>query len=174
MALKVAIVGLWDQTRHQAPWDDPEWELWGLPWDREGWPKFTRTFEPHDDWQTASGLPDYAEKLANCAGLYMQDKYLPNATRYPFEDVAETTGDDAWESSISYALALAIHEGAAEIGIYGVAMEAGSEYAHQRANLLYLIGFARGKGIKVHVPKESPLFKHSGDSGYKGRYGRIG
>jgi hypothetical protein len=52
-----------------------------------------------------------------------------------------------------------------------VDMRADEEYSYQRANCEYLIGLARGKGIKVHIPEVSPLLKFSGFDGYKGRYG---
>ncbi len=89
----------------------------------------------------------------------MQEKYFPNVEKYPFRQVAETIGEYYYNSSIAYAMALAIHEGAEEIGIYGVDMKADDEYGYQRPNMEYLVGLARGKGIKVHIPKESPLCK---------------
>lgn len=175
--MKVAIVGL-AASADLAPWDDPAWELWGLPWDAEHWHAYCRTFEMHQ----LSMLADYPntdrhiERLKECRDLYMQDAYpeIPGAKRYPFEAVSATTGDDHWGSSLSYALALAIHEGAEDIGLWGV--DAADEYRFQRENLLYLIGFARGRGIKVHLPESSPLceFQSAPHFPYVGRYGWLG
>jgi hypothetical protein len=77
---------------------------------------------------------------------------------YPFDQVAATTGA-YWNSSIAYMLALAIHEGAEEIAIYGVDMKGDDEYGYQKPNMEYLIGLAIGRGIKVTIPDASPLLK---------------
>ncbi len=45
--MKVAIIGLAQSTHDDAPWDDPEWEKWGLPWDHN-WAMLDRFFEMHD------------------------------------------------------------------------------------------------------------------------------
>lgn len=175
MVLKVAIVGLSQSSRHLAPWGKSDWELWGLAWDTERY-RMHRTFEMHElpqlkNYKTAA----YIEELQYSPRLYMHDAYLeiPGSIRYPFEDVAGTTGD-YWCSSIGYMLALAIHEGAEEIAVYGVDMRGTEEYAYQRPNCEYLIGLARGKGITVHIPDQSPLCKFVSDPdfAYVGRYGR--
>lgn len=187
MGLKVAIVGLSPATHGLAPWEDKEWELWGLPWDAFGWPYFSRTFEMHDmrllKSEHSQRRADYFEHLGNCNGLYMQEDYpeVPNAQRYPFESVARTT-TDYFNSSIAYAMAMAIHDGAEEIGIYGVDMKGDDEYGYQKPNLEYLIGLARGLGVKVHVPDQSPLLKFNAvgikfyehTPTYVNRYGWLG
>lgn len=176
MGLKVAIVGLSQSTRHLAPWKDAQWHLWGLAWDTSRY-DFHRVFEIHDyeDLQaTYPNLGAYLEKLQHLDSVYMAGAYLPNAIVYPFDEVAQTVGD-YWCSSIAYMLALAIHEGAEEIALYGVDMRGDDEYGYQKPNCEYLIGLARGKGIKVHVPEASPLCKHVSppDRDYRGRYGRT-
>lgn len=45
-------------------------------------------------------------------------------------------------------------------------MAADDEYGYQRPNCEYLIGLARGRGIKVVIPDESPLCKFQ-DTGIK-------
>jgi hypothetical protein len=181
MGLKVAIVGLAESSRHLAPWGSDEWELWGLAWDSERY-RFHRAFEMHDmETMKTSGasiyrdLPEYFERIGFCRRLYMADAYpdVPTAERYPYEAVADVCGA-YWESSIAYALSLAITEGAEEIAVYGVNMKADEEYAYQRPNMEYLIGVARGRGIKVHIPECSPLMKFSGFDGYHGKYGWRG
>jgi hypothetical protein len=181
VGLKVAIVGLAESSRPLVPWGSDEWELWGLAWDSERF-KFSRVFEMHDMQTMKScgasiyqNLPDYFDKLDCCARVYMAADYteVPTAERYPYERVAEVCGA-YWESSIAYAMSLAITEGAQEIAIYGVNMKADEEYAYQRPNLEYLIGVARGKGIEVHIPECSPLMKFSGFDGYHGKYGWRG
>lgn len=178
MALKVAIVGLSPTSHHLAPWTDPAWELWGLAWDVDRL-RLHRTFEMHDMRliKAAEGSCEYLRRLAECSRLYMQEAYaeVPGAQSYPFAEVAETTGA-YWCSSIAYAMALAIHEGAEEIGLYGIDMRGTEEWGYQKPNMEYLIGLARGKGIKVHIPEQSPLVKFVSDPdfAYAGRYGWLG
>jgi hypothetical protein len=174
--MKVAIVGLAPTSHYLAPWNDPEWELWGLPWDADRL-RFHRTFEMHDMAALSKfygdKLPGYLERLKDCASLYMQEACQEvGAQRYPLEEISKTCGD-YFSSSIGYMLAMAIHEGAEEIGIYGVDMKAEDEYGYQKPNTEYLIGLARGKGVKVFIPEQSPLCKFGGQFGYVGRYGRT-
>jgi hypothetical protein len=175
MALKVAVIGLAADSHDEAPWDDPSWEKWGLAWDGH-WPYLQRTFEMHEPSELKSRMKaDYIDSLQHRTRLYMQEQYpeVPGCERYPFEEVAKTCPH--WHSSIAYIMALAIHEGAEEIGLWGVQMEAKDEYGYQRPNMLYLIGLARGRGIKVHLHETCPLFKYVGpaDCNYTERYGKI-
>jgi hypothetical protein len=183
MGLKVAIVGM-SQTAHDAPWGT-DWEMWGLPWHDAYWVQMDRHFEMHDirllESEHSKRDEGYMDRLKGFKTLYMQEAYLPNATPYPFDEVAKTTGR-YWNSSVAYAMALAIHEGAEEIGIWGVDMKGSSEYGYQKPNMEYLIGLAMGKGIKVYVPDASPLLKFN-ETGigfydhmpvYVERYGWLG
>ena len=45
--MQVAIVGLAPSTHDQAPFEDPEWETWGLAQDNESYPYLGRAFEMH-------------------------------------------------------------------------------------------------------------------------------
>jgi hypothetical protein len=67
------------------------------------------------------------------------------------------------ESSIAYMVAQALLElkPVDRIAIFGVDLHCESEYAYQRPNLEYLIGLARGKGIKVYIPPQSALCSHA-------------
>jgi hypothetical protein len=159
VGLKVAVVGLSDSWR-QAPWDERGWELWGLPWHEGQWPHMHRLFEMHDlrllRSEHCKRPEGYMERLRECQPYMQHDSEY--GKRYPFEEVAKTTGY-YWNSSIAYALAMAIHEGAEEIGLWGVDMKADDEYGYQRPNVEFLIGLAIGSGIKVHIPETSPLLK---------------
>jgi hypothetical protein len=104
----------------------------------------------------------------------MPGPYLTDAEVYPFDEVEQTTGD-YWCSSIAYMFALALHEGAEEIALYGVDMRGDNdEYAYQRPNMEYLIGLARGRGVLVTLPDACSLCKFVSphDRDYDGRYGR--
>lgn len=159
--MKVAVVGM-SASCADAPWDDASWEKWGLPWHEVYWYQMQRHFEMHDmrllESEHSDRPADYLERLKECERLYMQEAYFHGATRYPFDEVAKTTGE-YWNSSIAYAMALAIHEGAKEIGVFGVDMSGDDEYGYQKPNMEYLIGLAIGRGIKVHIPEASPLLK---------------
>lgn len=158
--MKVAIIGLSPATHDLAPWCDPTWQKWGLPWDEGYWCRMDRLFEMHDMRLLESEhckRPDgYFDRLKECQPYMQTDSEFGKA--YPFDEVAKTTGY-YWNSSIAYAMAMAIHEGAEEIGLYGVDMKGDDEYGYQKPNMEYLVGLAIGRGIKVHVPDASPLLK---------------
>jgi len=73
--------------------------------------------------------------------------------------IKDSTEEPYLSSTIAYELALAIHEGFAEIHIYGVDLNTESEYAWQKPGVEYLIGVAVGRGIKVVIPDNCALLK---------------
>ena len=145
--MKVAIVGL-GPSHDDVPWK--EWETWGLPWD--AWsPRYDALFEMHDRslFETRSG--SYTDDLITSnIPTYMQKKHgdIPMSREYPLRKVSALVGD-YYGSSIAYMIALAIYLDYSEIGLWGV--ELSNDYDHQRPNLEYLLGFAKGRGIKVNV-----------------------
>jgi hypothetical protein len=79
---------------------------------------------------------------------------------YPFKEIVEEFGTDYFSSTVAYAIALAIHRGAAEIEMYGVTLEVESEYREQKACVEFWAGFANGRGLKVTAYGEhTTLFK---------------
>jgi hypothetical protein len=68
---------------------------------------------------------------------------------YPLDEIVEKFGSKYFTSSIAYMLALAITKKPEEINIWGIDMEQGTEYAHQRPCVLYWIGQAEARGITV-------------------------
>lgn len=195
---RVAVVGLAPTTHDDAPFDDPTWEKWGLPWDERSWPFLDRCFEIHPLEllrEKEAMRPTYYEgRLRNLdVPLYMQEAYpdIPNAIEYPVNKVIQSLRMDYFNSSIAYILALAIAEEVDKVGIWGVDMadlegEPGdpsyiSEFSYQRPNMEYLIGFAKGKGIDLYIPPESPLTRFHGEGiplgtmypSYPKRYGYL-
>lgn len=169
---KVAIVGRCFSTRRDAPWDDPSWEKWSLGWDPVS-PLTQRIFELHKNFRMFLGTQEEGD--FHVAGLrmsktpiYMLERHedIPASVRYPMEDVHALIGSATGkrtpylESSIAYMLALAILERVDRVGIWGVDLHCDSEYAFQRPNLEYLIGLARGRGMKVFIPPYSALLTH--------------
>jgi hypothetical protein len=189
---QVAVVGLAPSTHDDAPYEDPDWEVWGLPWDEERWPYFDRLFDIHPLECIRAATPSfyrygYEDRLKEIRHLYMQEAYrdVPNAIEYPLSEVSALVGD-YYNSSIAYMLALAIFEEYDKIGIWGVDMaEQGEpghadEYRDERPNCEYLLGFAKAKGIEIYLPDECPLLKFGGSfplgtviPNYGHRYGYL-
>tara|TARA_R100000656_G_C3928325_1_gene124266 strand:- start:251 stop:829 length:579 start_codon:yes stop_codon:yes gene_type:complete len=171
----IAILGLAPSTHDDAPFTDPDWEVWGLPWD-EGWfLGCSRLFDIHPLECIREAIPSfyphgYEDRLRGLGvPLYMQKAYpdIPNAIEYPLKNVSSLVGD-YYNSSIGYMLALAIFEGVDKIGLWGVDMDGpgepghANEYRDERPNCEYLLGFAKARGIEIYIPEESPLLKFHG------------
>lgn len=164
---KVAIMGKCSNSRADAPIDLADWEVWALAWDLL--PRADRHFEMHDYWRNFLGGGDAAQKHKEwmqgvTVPVYMLkvEPDIPMSVEYPMEEVRKTFGATCYgtaylESSIAYMMALAILENVDQIGIWGCDLATGGEYAYQRPNMEYLIGYARGRGIKVYVPPQNYL-----------------
>jgi hypothetical protein len=186
---KVAIVGFADGHRHLAPFDDGEYDIWGINrlhavqegrWDSwyeihplhvydEDTPenvahrKFLMTF-PGPVWLRPADV-----------GVYN----IPNARPYPVDHIVRKFGH-YFNNTISWLLAHAIDLEYETVAIYGVDMAqdsqlGGGEYSHQRPSCEYFIGVARGLGIEVEIPEGSDLLKTTHlygieeTDGYRGR-----
>lgn len=174
---KVCIVGSASTSESDAPYEDGSFELWGL-----GWRLYRRIdvlFDMHPLGPHRKNVPfeDYSGYLAGTKKpvfLVRAEDDIPNSLTYPLPEVLECLrdGDLDWNpayfvSSIAYQIGLAITIGYKEIHLYGCDMVVDSEYGHQKPNCEYLLGFARGKGIKVVLPKVSAMCKHGYLYGYQ-------
>lgn len=178
---KVAIVGFAETTRLKAPFHDQSWEIWAMNQLYRFIPRATRWFEihPHEGPHSylADAVPgtDYAKWLAECPiPVYMvsHKPEFPTSVTYPFRQMIEEFGledirPDArdkgyFHSSVDYMIALAISEGFQEIGVWGVDMTHDSEYGYQKPSGSFWLGVAKGRGIKLTLPKESALLKNEG------------
>jgi hypothetical protein len=83
---------------------------------------------------------------------------------YPVDTIIKFFKTDYFSNTVDYALALAIYNGYTEIGLYGINMLRGSEYAYQKAGVEFWIGQAMGRGIKVtnHSPISTILKTRNG------------
>ena len=144
--------------------------FWNDPKHRERHAKaFGMDFPSYLHWLNANGVPVVVSEDA---------PELKNAVVFPREAVlslvggsnaidpdrrnARRSGEPYLESTFAYMLAYAIHlhaegEPITRIGLWGIDLDSASEWAYQRPNAEYLIGFARGRGIDVHIPKEAHL-----------------
>jgi hypothetical protein len=179
---KVAIVGKAPSSRSLAPYQDKSWEIWGLGDLWRHIPKWDRWFEMHDTeagkkrWQ-----PDHLEFLKKQENLYVAHPTpeLPNAKLYPKDEVLAKFFP-YFNNSVSWMIALALHEGITHLGLWGVDMAqsdpatgANGEYEHQRPSCEFFVGVAAGMGVQVMVAAESDLLKtprlygfetHTGDA----------
>lgn len=178
MRTKVALVGFASSYK-DAPYSDESWEIWGL---NEAWkyfPRWDRWFEMHK--REVFAKEGDRDQAAHVAWLQNQDGQRPIYMLQPFDDIPGSVAfpidaltdrffpgqpSGYWTSTISYMLALAIAEGFSEIGLYGIDLASHVEYANQRPAAEYLIGVARGMGIKVTIADGSALLKAPARYGY--------
>lgn len=188
---KVAIVGFASSSRDQAPYDDQSFEIWSLNHAHQFIRRWDRWFQIHPTTKASADVAragqvssgdEHGQWLTAQDGsnpVYMQDHYeeIKASVRYPREEInkwfEEQGGKvpgffatDYYTSTISQMLALAIYEGFSEIHLYGIDLLQEEEYFYQRAGCEYLIGFARGRGAKVYIPKSSALCKAGYVYGY--------
>jgi hypothetical protein len=179
---KIAIVGCSD-TKHFAPHNDPSWEMWGMNNAYNHIPRRTGWFEIHPikfkdgkyfrrklirpgvfEWSNEFRGQPMEKYIQDLSGLdvpvYMQQHWdaIPKSVPYPLQDILSRFGN-YFTNSVSYMIALAIMQGATEIGCYGVDMATGSEYGPQRPSCEYFLGIAVGLGIKITIPKQMDLLK---------------
>lgn len=165
-------------THSLAPFRDSNWEIWGMPWCR--YPRLDRAFEIHaasffetkaDTWFTgrkweARFRKDHPGVEVWCDPSRMDA--FENPVSFPLEEVKRGLAIPYLENSIAYMVALALHEGRTEIGLYGVHLFAGPEAELSLGSVAYLVGVANGRGIKITIPPGSPLFMSNYTAG---RYG---
>lgn len=164
--LKIAIVGTAPSSRSLAPVDDPSWTIWACSAGNQGmlsrvdawfeihsnllWPEHEHFGRPYIEWLKQQSFP-----------IYMQDNsIIERATPYPLKEIIAEFGHQGrffYTSSFAWMMAMAIKQGAKEIGLWGVDMASRDEYILQRSGGHFFIGEAIRRGIVVHIPKESDL-----------------
>lgn len=171
---KLAIIGLHPDGVARAPTQG--WERWSLPW--RSTPPADRYFDIHhpDRWLHYGG-PDYARKLARLrVPVVLRDVHpdVPNGEVYPLRTVEKLVGQHL-SSSIAFMLGYAVLRHRTHplttVGIWGVELAHGTEYASQRPDVLYLIGWLRGAGVTVTTPGNCRL--HPGVTAYGGPLGET-
>ena len=169
---KVAIVGFADGHRHLAPFDNPEFEIWGLNRLHAALPgRYDRWLEIHDIgmYLGDKGQPvdtEHLEFLRSFAGpVYLRPQDMgrvmcPSAVPFPVASALRDFGS-YFTNSVSYMLALGIAMQFKEIHLYGVDMAVDqlftAEYRQQRPSCEYFMGIAIGRGIKIYKPPGSDL-----------------
>jgi hypothetical protein len=111
----------------------------------------------HEKWSVGSAFPSYGSRidLYFCFHDEPVDIFIKSEigffdkSSYPLDKVIRYFGSQYFTNSISYMLALAIKKKAKEINLWGVDCDATGEYAFERPSILYWIGQAEARGIKV-------------------------
>jgi hypothetical protein len=93
----------------------------------------------------------YEKELSRESRKRANEKGIPyiDLASYPIDKILNYFHVDYFTCTVDYAIALAIYRGFQEIGIYGVSMIGGQEYAYQKPGVEHWIGQAMGRGIKI-------------------------
>ena len=163
--MRVALVGTCPSSRMLAPYTNGDYEIWACsPGNAFGLlPRVTRWFEIHGDlgWQESGswGASKYVDWLNKQDFLiYAQNQdYIKKAIPYPLDEMIAKHSLYFFTSTFAYMMALAIAEGATEIGLYGIDMTLPGEYADQRPAMQHFIVMCMAMGIKIGAPDESDI-----------------
>ena len=151
----------------KAPFGDPSWEIWGVSSRHKHVTRANRWFELHrldgedQNWarQWRAALKGFTGDIPELLMLYPEPDLAPKVTQYPYQRIIDRFGSFFNTSSFSWMMGLALDEmvpqgtvakpGECEIAVYGVDMEYGTEYRHQRVGLRHYIDVARVLGVSV-------------------------
>jgi hypothetical protein len=159
--------------RQEAPLDDPSWTVWALnlvtPFDSQGRLRADVWFDLHQ--RKAQSADDMRWIRACPFPMYVPPDlaYAPkHAVRFPLEEIEAQMGE-YWACTFAYQIALALYEGATDIGLYGVELAFGSdrERTVEWANTAYWVGRAEERGITIHLPRRSTLGRHPARYGFE-------
>jgi len=162
---KLAIVGTAPSSINLAPYNNPDYEVWGLNGvygyiDFPNITNITRWFDIHSlECIREVYQDDFYKKLT--IPIYMQEVFpdYPSAVKYPLNEILQKFPHRYFTNTVSWMIALAIYEGYEDISLFGVDMATSGEYAYQRPSCEYFIGYCEGMGIKFYLPDESDLLK---------------
>jgi len=176
---KLAIVGCSD-SKDQAPFDDQDYEIWGVNNLFYHIPRYDRWFEIHHitfDGRNYSrrGSKDFRGQSVDAyiadlgkmkCPVYMQKQWpgIPSSVPYPLKKIMDIFGD-YFTNTVSYMIALGIWMEFEEIGVWGVDMAVDTEYHFQRPSCELFIGFfngmchAQGRKTRIYIPPTADLCK---------------
>jgi len=174
----VAIVGFEEQNGQTAPYDDPDWDVFGfnmanrLGFMRDSHDRFRadRWFDLHEEH--AQSEKDMAWINACPVPIYLPSRFgsNPHAEVFDLEAIeaeilskyGRIVRTDYFASSFALAFAMALSEGYTTIGLFGVSLDWGRERVVERGNLEYWIGVAEGLGVTVVLGERVKLCTHPG------------
>lgn len=148
-----------------VPFDDLDYEIWGLNALQPVITRWDRWFELHNDWreQERMGRETYLEWLHRDHGrpIYMiaPCSEIPNSVAYPLREIQWTYPHAYFCNSLAYMIALAIHEQVDEIYLYGMNETDRARTERAWRNIEFWLGIAVGRGIGVWVHPASELLR---------------
>lgn len=164
--MKIAVLGSHPATVYNAPWGDPDWQIWACSphnFERRDLPRVDAWFEVHNPAPHPTRSDMYLEfvrSLTPVLPVYMRDRSKhPLAIQYPEQEMKAEFPEPWFTSSIAYILAYAIMKKPEAIGIWGILQESESEYAYQRCGTQSFLWEAHKRGIDVLVPSICTLFE---------------
>ncbi|KKM21824.1 hypothetical protein LCGC14_1631510, partial [marine sediment metagenome] len=158
MKKKVAIIGC-GLTRQDAPYDDPEWEIWGC--NEMSIERADRWFELHPMTVQNEAELKWLEECDQKLYLLKKKKELRTSITYPLSAICDSLkmARAYFTCTFAYEIALALYEGFTTIGLWGVNLPLGSprERIFESRCVEWWIGFAQGRGVEVIIPKGDML-----------------
>ncbi|MFQ5482926.1 MAG: hypothetical protein ACE5ER_09220 [Nitrospinaceae bacterium] len=153
-------------TPHKAdaPFNDPDWEIWGVGrWSKEV-TRWDRWFEIHDLSTLHIEYDTHLKYLADSGKpIYLHEPTpkVPNGIVLPREEIKRRAcGSEFLSSTMAWMQAFALLIGQAQtIGLWGVDMASTEEYQEQRAGCKHWIHVALIMGREVIVSRHSDLLK---------------
>jgi hypothetical protein len=175
---KLAIVGTHAHTRDLAPYDDPSFDIWVFneagnhDWCKR-WDAVFQMHEPEIYKGVNTKDPHHWEWLQKRHGkpIYMQelDPDVPDSVRFPLEHAIEIAGFRYFTATLAYTAALAILQGYTQVDVFGVELDANTEYTSQAECWRFWVGVMIGKGIDVRLHSGRKLFEAT-LYGYEGAF----
>lgn len=175
MRYKLAIVGAENQTRGNAPFDNPDYDLWTFSdWLTADWMRrCDAVIEVHAPavYRKHPRTPEYWQALRTTkTQVYMcpvVDPKVPAAIEYPLDgilDMLAGTNCSApikpFNCTLAYALALGVFKEYQVIDVYGVELANNGGYSKQSSDFAFWVGFAAGRGIAVNINCSGGMFSH--------------
>lgn len=176
MNSKVAIVGAEAKTRDKAPYNDLSYDIWSFSdWVCSDWLKRCNALiEIHTaiQYMQHPRTDEYWDVLQEIQfPVYMYpiaDPRVPGSKPYPLEGVLSMLGASTemgkklkpLNSTIAYAIALAIFQGYDVVEIYGAELANTGEYMSQTGTFAFWNGVAVGRGVELRLNCSEGLLVH--------------
>jgi len=165
---KICITGT-TPSRMQAPFDDPSWnppngEIWTIGPGGHNVTKWHALFEIHGPTTWPIEFAPYLE----CLKTTQAPKRVftttavpewPTNVVLPKERYYEKYGKVWFSSSIAWCIVQAVEEGATDVGLYGIDLEAGEEYIAQWIGCRHFIDMFTAQGVTFHMPDGCGLMR---------------
>ncbi len=160
---RVSIVGMAPGSCNDAPFNEPDVEIWTVNEGYRMFPRVTRLFEIHNRKYLTQKIrnPQHLQWLQKNVDVpvYMLERFddIPKSIEFPYRDIIKECGSNYFTNTISWMIGFALLEDFEEISIYGVDMATDAEYQAQRPSVEFFVGLAMGRGVKVDIAGQSNM-----------------